>query len=101
MRPISFFSSQDDITREFDRLRSEGVNPAKAMWKASSAANKKRSMRDIERKQASHGDFAASAVAMFKDADTDEREGADGVVRDFPIVSAVLYLCCLLRAVSD
>lgn len=56
------------------------------MWKASSAANKKRSMRDIQRKKASHGDFAASAVAMFKDTDTDEQEGADGVVgsRRFP-----------------
>ncbi|CAM9874653.1 unnamed protein product [Ectocarpus sp. 6 AP-2014] len=72
---------QADITEEFDRLRSEGVNPAKAMWKASSAANKKRSMRDIQQKKASHGDFAASAVAMFKDTDTDEQEGADGVVK--------------------
>lgn len=69
---------------EFERLRSKGVGPGKAMWRAAAKVNKKRSMRDIEHKKKAQGDFAASAKAMFKAAgeeetsDDDEVRGTDG-----------------------
>ena len=83
-RAVTFKSLflQADITAEFERLRSKGVNPGKAMWQATTSANKKKVARDAARKQASRGEFAASAMAMFKDADSgDGQAGADGVVR--------------------
>lgn len=52
------------------------------MWRATTAANKKRAFRDAARKEASRGDFAASAMAMFKDAAGEDGQAgdADGVV---------------------
>eukprot|EP00752_Nemacystus_decipiens_P017609 g15781.t2 len=75
---------QADIIAEFERLRSTGVNPGKAMWQATNAANKKKVARDAARKKASRGDFAASAMAMFTDLEGEGEGGqadADGVVR--------------------
>ncbi|CAM9800623.1 unnamed protein product [Ascophyllum nodosum] len=61
---------QADITKEFERLRGEGVSAANAIWKASQKARKKR----VESR--SESPFAASAAAMFK-----ESEGAEDGVR--------------------
>ncbi|CAM9834772.1 unnamed protein product [Scytosiphon promiscuus] len=71
---------QAEINLEFERLRSEGVSPGKALWRAAASVNKKRGMMDIEGKKKAHGDFAASAKAMFK-ADVEEDSTDDDEVR--------------------
>ena len=78
------WSSQADITEEFERLRGEGVSAANAIWKASQKARKKR----VESR--SESPFAASAAAMFK-----ESEGAEdgvGLVRQLLTRSRTLVL---------
>lgn len=75
---------QADINAEFERLRSEGMNPATAMWKASLVAQKKKNaaVDGSALTTGAQGAFAASAMAMFKDDQEGEGQlGADGVVR--------------------
>lgn len=62
-------------------MQSEGVNPAKAMWKASQFAQKNRRQADKAANSRGRGSFAASAAAMYKDAGKNEnQEGVGGVV---------------------
>lgn len=78
---VVLYAWQADITEEFERLRGEGVNAAKAMWKASKAAQQKRVDRAAAARAGAKSPFAASAAAMFKDEMNLEGEGAQGVVR--------------------
>lgn len=89
---------QADINAEFERLRSEGVNPATAMWKASLVAQKKKNaaVDGSALTTGAQGAFAASAMAMFKDDQEGEGQlGADGVVSASPFFCLVSPCVCV------
>lgn len=60
------------------------MNPAKAIWQASKVAQKKRVEAANKVGMGAQGDFAASAMAMFKNTEDEQahgqQPGVDGVV---------------------
>lgn len=67
---------QAEIDAEFERLQDEGVEAMSALWRASKTVRAKKN-EAIK----SQGAFAASAMAMYKGTDGEERED-EGVVRE-------------------
>lgn len=88
---------QEDITEEFERLCGEGMNPMRAMWKASRAAQGKRRLRRLRvgaRGDGSggggraQGAFAASAMAMYTSSDPAGELDSEGALQPRPRTSA-------------
>lgn len=78
---------KEDVEAEFARLQAEGMNAMQAMWKASKAAHRKRKLKQLKvaGEQRAQGAFAASAMAMYRDAGSG-REGEAGSSGAFDVV---------------